>query len=180
MLKKKIATAENAWVSISDDENSESIALAKQIISEQIYCTLSTCSAAGMPWGTPLLFVHDEALNLYWSSAIAAQHSQNLYQNAGKAMITIYDAVKIKAVYCAGIATELMNTDQLEKVLQKFDQRAKRPTPRMASDYLNQSPRRMYRFEMKEIWVTGDRLQVADQLIDTKIQLNLEAMRRSS
>jgi nitroimidazol reductase NimA-like FMN-containing flavoprotein (pyridoxamine 5'-phosphate oxidase superfamily) len=170
------ATAENAWVNTIDGDRLDILALARQLISEQIYGTLSTCSPDGMPWGTPLFFVYDEVLNFYWSSAIAAQHSQNLYANQGRAMITIYDATKIKAVYFSGVATELTEPTKLAQILKLFDQRAKRPNPRLAADYLDQSPRRMYQFAINEAWVSGDRLQLGDQLIDTKIQLNLATL----
>ena len=170
------ATAENAWINTIDGDRPEIIALARQIIAEQIYGTLATSSPDGMPWGTPLFFVYDAALNFYWSSAIAAQHSQHLYRNQGRAMITIYDATKIKAVYFAGVATELTEPTKLAQILKLFDQRAKRPNPRLAADYLDSSPRRMYQFAINAGWVTGDRLQLEDQLIDTKIQLNLAAL----
>jgi hypothetical protein len=174
MQNGQIACPENAWINTLEANQTEAIALAKEIISEQIYCTLSTCSVDGMPWGSPLLFVYDEAFNFYWSSAIAAQHSQNIYQNQGKSVLTIYDAAKIKAVYLSGIATELTEQNQLEKVLQLFDLRAKRPTPRMVIDYLNESPRRMYQFVIKASWITGDRLMFQNQLMDTKIAIHLD------
>lgn len=170
------ATADNAWVNTIDGDRLEIIALARQILSEQIYGTLSTCSPDGMPWGTPLFFVYDEMLNFYWSSAIAAQHSQHLYTNQGRAMITIYDATKVKAIYFSGVATELTELEPLTAALARFDYRAKRPNPRLATDYLEPSPRRMYQFQPEKAWITGDRLQLADQLIDTKIQLNLSAL----
>lgn len=170
------ATTENAWVNTLDGDRLDIITLARQLISEQIYGTLSTCSPDGMPWGTPLFLVYDEVLNFYWSSAIAAQHSQNLCANQRRAMITIYDAIKIKAVYFAGVATELTEPTKLASVLARFDRRSERPNPRLAADYLDPSLRRMYQFEINEGWVTGDRLQLEDQLIDTKIQLNLSAL----
>ncbi|MEB3224569.1 MAG: pyridoxamine 5'-phosphate oxidase family protein, partial [Synechococcus sp.] len=155
----------------------EAIALVKDLLETQIYCTLSTCSSAGFPWGSPLLFVWDQDLNLYWSSAIAAQHSQNLVHNHGRAMVTVYDAARIKAAFFAGNATELSELELLKQVLRLFDQRAKRPTPRQAEDYLGPSPRRMYKFTVQQAWVSGDRLFTEGQLIDTKIQLDLTMLR---
>lgn len=169
----EIASSKNAWVNTIDGQQMEAIALFENIIAEQIYCTLSTCSLEGMPWGSPLLFVYDAAFNIYWSSAIAAQHSQNIYQNAGKSALTIYDAAKIKGIYLSGITTELTEQIPLETVLKLFDHRAKRSTPRKAIDYLEPSPRRMYKFSIKSAWITGDRLLFQEQLIDTKTAISL-------
>ena len=174
MSEPQIATAANGWVNTTQSENPEAIALAASLVSEQIYCTLATASADGIPWSTPLFYVFDQELNLYWSSAIAAQHSQNLTQNNERSMITLFDAQKVKAVYFSGIAAELTDKIQLEAVLKLFDQRAKRPNPRLAKDYLGDSCRRMYKFIPKKVWVTGDRLTVNEQLVDTKIRLNQE------
>ncbi|OKH16024.1 pyridoxamine 5'-phosphate oxidase family protein [[Limnothrix rosea] IAM M-220] len=180
MSKPQIATAANGWVNTAESESLEStgaIALAASLISEQIYCTLATASIGGIPWSTPLFYVFDQELNLYWSSAIAAQHSQNLAQNEGRSFITLYDVAKVKAVYFSGFATELNGEMAAQNILKLFDQRAKRPNPRLAKDYLGQSCRRMYKFTPEKVWVTGDRLTVDEQLVDTKIQLNLNSLK---
>ncbi|AFY37198.1 pyridoxamine 5'-phosphate oxidase-related FMN-binding protein [[Leptolyngbya] sp. PCC 7376] len=176
MSESQIAMAANGWVNTVESENPEAIALASSLITEQIYCTLATSSTDGMPWSTPLFYVFDQELNLYWSSAIAAQHSQNLVENQGCAMITLFDAAKVKAVYFSGVATEFTDESELQAVLKLFDQRAKRPNPRLAKDYLDDSCRRMYKFTPDKVWVTGDRLTVEEQLVDTKTRLNLEEL----
>ncbi|WP_030007628.1 pyridoxamine 5'-phosphate oxidase family protein [Picosynechococcus sp. NKBG042902] len=173
----QFATAENSWIDTTKATDPEAIALVKDLLETQIYCNLSTCSPLGWPWSSPLLFVWDQGLNLYWSSAIAAQHSQNLYQNQGRAMVTVYDASRIKAAFFAGTATELTALEPLRQVLSQFDQRAKRPTPRQAADYLGASPRRMYQFTAQQVWVSGDRLLSQGQLIDTKVQLDLDGLK---
>lgn len=170
------ATAANGWVNTAQTKNPEAIALASSLITEQLYCTLATTSPDKNPWSTPLFYVFDQHLNLYWSSAIAAQHSQNLAQNQGRSMITLFDANKVKAVYFSGVATELTEKSQLETVLKLFDQRAKRPNPRLAKNYLGESCRRMYKFVPEKVWVTGDRLTVNEQLVDTKIELDLNSL----
>ena len=173
----QLATAANGWVDTTKATDPEAIALVKELLETQIYCSLSTCSPAGLPWSSPLLFVWDQGLNLYWSSAIAAQHSQNLSQNQGRAMVTVYDASRIKAAFFAGKAAELTALEPLRQVLSRFDQRAQRPTPRQAADYLGDSPRRMYQFTVEQAWVSGDRLLSQGQLIDTRIQLDLDGLK---
>lgn len=173
----QIATAANGWVNTIQMKDPQAIALAHSLITEQIYCTLATTSAHKIPWSTPLFYVFDQDINLYWSSAIAAQHSQNLVQNNGKSMITLFDAQQVKAVYFSGIATELTDQLELAKILKLFDNRAKRSNPRLTKNYLGESCRRMYKFTPEKIWVTGDRLTVTEQLVDTKIELNFNDLK---
>ncbi len=75
-------------------------------------------------------------------------------------------------MYFYGVASEL-NSDCLKKVLKLFQIRAKKPINRTAEDYQDNSPRRIYQFQPQQVWITGERLAIDNQLVDTKIQLNL-------
>jgi uncharacterized protein YhbP (UPF0306 family) len=86
------ANVANRWVNTIDSKNPEILARAKSIIANNIYCTLSTCSDDGYPWVSPVFFAYDEKLRLYWSSAVVAKHSQNLYENNGRAAIAIFNS----------------------------------------------------------------------------------------
>ncbi|PSB01352.1 pyridoxamine 5'-phosphate oxidase family protein [Merismopedia glauca] len=172
----EIATATNGWVNTANSQNADVIRQAQGIIANNIYCTLSTCSVDGIPWVSPLFFAFDDNLNIYWSSAIASQHSQNLYSNNGRAAISIFNTTfpegSPEGLYFSGVASEL-DGDDTEFGLQLLKPRARNPINRTAVDYLNDSPRRMYRFEPKEAWVTGERISVSNQLVDTRVCLSL-------
>ena len=174
-----IPTSENGWVSIFDPCPDEILEKAWQIMQTNRYCSLSTCSPDGLPWVSPVLFCHQN-LNLYWSSAIASRHSQNLYQNEGRIAIAIYDSQAkkgtAKGLYFSGIATEVPPEKVRETMNLLFRKAGGNPPNRTEADYLGESPCRMYGFQPKEAWVTGDRLPMGDRLIDTKIQLKLEDM----
>jgi hypothetical protein len=86
------ATAENGWVNTIDSKNPEVIAQARHIIESNLYCVLSTCSSDGFPWVSPVFFAGDEGWNIYWASAVASRHSQNLCSNNGRAAIAIFDS----------------------------------------------------------------------------------------
>lgn len=170
------ATAVNGWVNTIDSKNPEVIAQARCIIANNLYCTLSTCSVDGYPWVSPLFFAYDDSWNIYWSSAITSQHSQNIYSNYGRAAIAIYNS-KIEegspeGVYFEGTASEL-DQEYTEKVFQLLASRARKPLLKTAADYLNDSPRRIYQFQPQQVWITGSRILVGNQLVDTKIQLSL-------
>jgi len=55
--------------------------------------------------------------------------------------------------------------------------RARKKLNKVPEDYLNNSPRRMYKFKTQEAWITGQRQEYCNQLIDTKIQLNLSLIK---
>jgi hypothetical protein len=170
------ATAVNGWVNTIDSQNPEVIAKARCIIANNLYCTLSTCSVDGFPWVSPVFFAYDDSLNIYWSSAVASKHSQNIYINHGRVVIAIYDSSipegSPEGLYFDGTASEL-NQDYTEKAFQLLASRARKPLLRTAADYLNDSPRRIYEFQLQQAWVTGNRLPVGNQLVDTKILIDI-------
>ncbi len=174
------ALMDNDWVKTSDQQNPAALDLASQIIRDNIYCTLSTCSPDSWPWASPVFFTYDSALNFYWSSAIAAKHSQNIYRNQGRVAITIYGTYlgegKGKGIYLSGLAQEL-DPAQVNTVMQSLFKRAGGAPPRRTQDdYLGSSPRRIYSFQPQAAWVTGERLALGNQLIDIKVQLDLASL----
>ncbi len=175
------ATAENSWVSTLESDQPTVVALARTIMARIPYGTLSTCSPEGWPWVSPLFFAYDAAWRIYWSSAIVAQHSQNLYHNQGRAAIAIYDthrsAAGAKGLYLQGTAAEV-DPSQVALVMQRLFERAGHSPDRTPEDYLGDSPRRIYCFQPEAVWITGERLAVGRQQVDTKIQLNLQTLRK--
>lgn len=172
-----IACAENGWVNTADAQKPEVIHAAGNILQNTLYCTLATCSPDGFPWASPVLFTYDPDWNLYWSSAIAARHSHNIYWNRGRVAITIYSSNQSegagKGLYFQGTAAEVAR-DQVEAIMEQLFDRARSDRPhRTAADYLAPSPRRIYRFQPDAAWITGERMVTGNQLVDTKIQLSL-------
>ena len=173
----KVASVVNGWVNTADSSNPEIIEQVRRIITSNIYCTLSTCSVDCIPWVSPVFFAFDINLNIYWSSAIASKHSQNLYLNAGRIAIAIFDSSPLKGtaegVYFSGNAVDLQSRDDVEVALERLLARARRKHNRTADDYLGDSPRRIYQFQPQEVWVTGKRIAVGNQLVDTKVYVSL-------
>ncbi|MEA5450903.1 pyridoxamine 5'-phosphate oxidase family protein [Leptolyngbya sp. CCNP1308] len=179
-----IATAANDWVNTVDSQNPEVIEKAQHLLAGTIYCTLSTCSADGLPWASPLFFAYDPSWTLYWASAIACQHSQNLAANQGRGAIAIYstqpEVGKGQGLYLTGTATEL-GPENVSRVISLLDQRSRPGPQRRAAAYLPPSPRRLYQFTPQMVWITGERQAVndpdlAEVLVDTKIQLDLTTL----
>lgn len=178
-----IAMAENGWINTVDGQTSEVIARARQILEGTIYASLSTCSPEGLPWASPVFFTYDSGWNMYWASAMVAQHSQNLYTNQGRAMMAVYNTIreegKGRGLYFSGIAAEVEPED-VERVIPLMMKRAANGQQRSPADYLAPSPRRLYQFQAQAVWITGERLALSETvLIDTKIQLDLASLTSS-
>ncbi len=171
------ATVENQWVNTADSDNPAVIEKAKNIIESNIYCSLSTCSPDGEPWISPVFFVYDNDWNLYWSSAIVSQHSQNIYSNGGKVAIAIYGSQVPEGtgqgLYFTGTArvVESFESALAEKIIGWARQRTQKANNKTAADYLGDSPRRFYQFTPQQAWVTGERVLSSGQLVDTKVVL---------
>ncbi len=173
------ASALNGWVNTIDSENPEVIEKARSIIKNNLYCTLSTCSNDAHPWVSPVFFAYDDKWNIYWISALASKHSQNLYENKGRVALVIFDSRvaegKASGLYFNGTASEL-GFEQVNKAMSLLANRIRKKTSRKAEHYLNDSPRKIYQFRPLEAWLTGEQLAIDDDLIDTKIQINLRCM----
>ncbi len=172
------ATALNGWISTIDSKNPEVIAKARHIIESNLYCVLSTCSPEGYPWVSPVFFACDESWSIYWCSAVASRHSQNIYSNNGRVAIAIFDSSVAagtgKGVYFQGNASEI-GANLAEKVFFLLAARSGKQPQTKAIDYLNSSQSRIYQFQPQEVWVSGERLAVGNsQLVDTKIPINLQ------
>ena len=176
----ELANADNHWVTTLSQTPPELLHQAHRILSSSLYSSLSTCSSDGIPWNSPLFFAFDAQFNIYWSSAITSRHSQNLDRNAGRAAISIYATTNsqgaVEGFYGSGVAAEVDRTCA-EVALPYLQARAKNLMQRTVDDYWGDSPRRIYRLELEEAWLTGERVESANQLVDTKVSLDLSALR---
>lgn len=178
------ATPKNGWVSTANGSDPDVLATARHILEATIYGTLSTCSADGIPWASPVFFGYDSAWNLYWSSTQVAQHSQNLYANQGRAAMAIYSTDRAEGqgqgLYVAGTVAEV-EAAAVAAVIPLLLNRAAPGQRRSPADYLAPSPRRLYRLQPHGVWMTGPRFALSETiLIDTKIQLDLRHLSRSA
>ena len=170
------ATADNGWVNTLESQKPLIIEQARRLIADNIYCTLSTCSTDGYPWVSPVFFAYDEHFSIYWASAVASKHSQNIYCNLGRVAIAIFNSSALEGtgsgLYFYGTASELSPT-LTSKAMKRLISRANKQLNRVPEDYLDDSPRRIYHFQPQQAWVTGTRLAFGNQLVDTKIKISL-------
>ncbi len=171
----EFATVNNSWIDPTKYSEPEILKKARHLIENNLYCTLSTSSANGSPWSSPLLFAYDNNWNIYWCSALVSQHSQNIYHNQGRAAISIFDLSISEAIgkglYLYGKAHEV-DLQLLPLAIELLFNRANKPL-KTVQDFLGNSPRRMYQFKAEKAWISGERITVDSHLIDSKILINL-------
>jgi len=170
--------ADNGWNDSTQEHNPELFQKASHILETNLYCTLSTASPDGEPWISPVFFAFDQQWHLYWCSAVASKHSQNIEQNLGKVAVAIFDSTVSEAtgkgLYFYGIAQKV-KTELLPVVLELTYQRSsKLRKMKTAQDFTVDSVRQLYQFVPEKAWITGERLPVGDHLVDTKIALDLK------
>jgi nitroimidazol reductase NimA-like FMN-containing flavoprotein (pyridoxamine 5'-phosphate oxidase superfamily) len=175
------ATPANRWINTAEGRNPDRAQAVWAMLQANRFGTLATCSRDGWPWASPLLYGYDRDLTLYWSSAIVAQHSRFLVQNQGRATWTIYDSHattgQVTGLFLTGRAHKVAPIE-VEIAMELLFQRLEKRPDRTAADYLGDSPRRFYCFQPQRLWITGDRVATGNQLIDTKIELDLAIVRQ--
>lgn len=173
--------AKNNYVGIADPTDMDLPKRAIAILDACRYCTLSTVSPDGIPWGSPIFFAADTGINVYWSSSTVSQHSRNLAQSSGQATITMYVAYdkpgQTEGLYFRGHGEAIEDKAQATQILPLMMAKSGRLLTRTASDYLEPSLRRFYQFTPEAVWITGDRLVDGNQLIDTKIALDMAKLK---
>ncbi|HYG83914.1 MAG TPA: pyridoxamine 5'-phosphate oxidase family protein [Verrucomicrobiae bacterium] len=90
---------------------------AKRLIRSIQYATVATASAEGKPWNSPVFYLYDNDMNIYWLSDKENQHSQNVRAN-GDAFIVIYDSTVpvVPVEGCKGVylQTKVIEINDLE------------------------------------------------------------------
>ena len=75
----------------------------------------------------------------------------------------------------SGVASEL-KPDEFAYAYRLLEERAGKKLNRSTQDYQGTSPRRIYKFQANQGWVTGKREPVGNQLVDTKIEISIEKL----
>lgn len=138
---------------------------AKMILAKSNYMVVGTSTKNGKPWVAPVLFVHDDNLNLYFLSAVDALHSKNILEN-GNVSISIFDShQKIgdleEGIQAEGKAT-LVEEDNIERVISMYRKKAF-PNSKTdsedkyaAENYLGVAEFRFFKVKLIRMYVNGE------------------------
>ena len=129
---------------------------ARALIDTNLYVTLGTADADGVPWVSPVYFSTDDYAGFYWVSATDATHSRNIARRPQVSMV-IFDSqvpeYHARAVYLSATATELAGRD-LDRGLGSYPGPASRDATSIElADVSEPSPYRLYRATVTEAFV---------------------------
>ncbi len=90
---------------------------AREILKNNIYCTLATVNTDGGPWASPVYYCIDPQHSLYFISKTSSIHVQNM-RNINTVSFAIFDSRQKEGmgngIQGIGIATELRGTEIVE------------------------------------------------------------------
>lgn len=99
---------------------------AKQIIKENIYCTVATSTLDGKPWLSPVFFSYDENYNIYWVSNKNSRHSKLIRENPHVAVV-IFDSRAPEGegdgVYIEAKVQEFSNEEEIKEAMDILNKR---------------------------------------------------------
>jgi uncharacterized protein YhbP (UPF0306 family) len=130
---------------------------AKQILSRIRYANIATVCSDNSPWNTPVFYVYDEDLTLYWWSDSKSKHSRNIYHD-GRVVITVYDSSPesdAKGVYIKAQANEV-SSGLFEKILSIYNTYAPKEFQLKVENVTGDSPSRLYFAKPEKIWLNGE------------------------
>jgi len=147
---------------------------AKQILDKVRYCTIATVSNDGQPWNTPVFYVYDEDMNIYWWSSQKSVHSQNIANNS-KIFIVVYDSTVREGeglgVYIRATARILEQQDETDKAIDMYNQFANvyKIDKKVVS---GEAPTRLYTASPENIWMNAES-EENGYYIDTRKEISL-------
>ncbi len=128
---------------------------ARKIISDILYITIATSSKDAVPWNSPVYSSYDGNYNFFWVSSPGAKHSKNIKEN-NQVAIVIYNSTDPEGtgegVYIQAKAYELADPKEIEEAL-RFHYGRKNKPKRQISDFLDDSPRRVYKAVPEKFWI---------------------------
>ncbi|MEN9390255.1 MAG: hypothetical protein RLZZ283_355 [Candidatus Parcubacteria bacterium] len=109
--------------------------LVQEVLENAYLLVLSTNDSEGV-WSAPVVFIHDEQLNLYWISQPTTRHSKALLENplVAGSIIASFASDDERAVQVSGRA-ELSGGPSFE-LIEKFAQKRNEPVPKTPDDVL--------------------------------------------
>lgn len=157
------------------------LAVVKKILTENKHMALATITPEGEPWISPLNYSYTEHLILYWTSAKEAKHSVNIAQNS-KAAVTIHnpemhDKPNWDCIFFTGNAFEVP-AQEFPEALNNYYSRGNmvlkedEEHPLFAKDFLDDSPRRLYKFVPQHVYILNPPITIDGHVFDNRVAVD--------
>lgn len=144
---------------------------AWQIVDQNLYGTLATVTADGLPWVSPVRVVHDDQLRFYWFSDRMNQHSVNVRYLPRAAMVLFDSTVpegQGRGLYLAGQVQELSDPQLIS--LARTIKKGEAGDP---NDFLGPAVRRVYQLQPERIWTNDVEIRDGRFIRDFRVELRL-------
>lgn len=149
---------------------------AKQILEKIIYATIATANKDGKPWNSPVRYVYDCDLNIYWFSDKQSQHSQNVRDNED-VFIVMYDSTVPEGdgegVYFEAKACELNDPQEI-----RYARRlAKGPGKDAPDNFMGDAVRRVYKAVLQRAWMNDAEIKDGTFVRDYRVEVSLDELK---
>jgi hypothetical protein len=156
---------------IGDVDTPEEI--AEQILASNLYMTLATADATGVPWASPVWYAPSpDRTELFWVSRPVTQHSRNLEARPELAIV-IFDSTAAvytgQAVYNAAVGG-IVPDEHLDRGVGVFAERSREEGEDWTLAEL-QAPAelRLYRAVVRERWILDPDPDAGDHRVPVRL-----------
>jgi nitroimidazol reductase NimA-like FMN-containing flavoprotein (pyridoxamine 5'-phosphate oxidase superfamily) len=128
---------------------------ARAVIAANLYLTLGTVGADGLPWTAPVYFAPDGDREFVWVSQTDARHSEHLAARPGVSLVVFDSTVRPyhgRAVYGLGVA-QVVPDDEIDRALAVYPRPDTGASSVTREDVTGGSPYRFYRAVATQLWV---------------------------
>ncbi len=153
-----------------DENNQDSVAdFVFNNLPKHKQFALATVGEDGKPWVVCLNLTFDSEVSFIWRSLMASEHSKNVNARPDVSICVFSETPEVGdfGLYCKAVAHEVNDEAELKRLLAvRYSGREAPPT----SEFLGDSPGRIYYAKVSEAWVNDDRHK--------KTKLDLEVLRK--
>lgn len=140
-----------------DENNQESIArFILDNLPRHEHFALATTGDDAKPWVVCVNLAFDAEINFIWRSLTATEHSKNVNARPDVSICVFSktEGVGDFGFYCKAVAREVNDEEELKRLLAvRYRGREAPPT----SEFLGDSPGRLYCAKVSEAWINDDR-----------------------
>lgn len=148
---------------------------ARAILDRIIYATIATTTKEGKAWNTPVRYVLDASLNIYWFSDKEGQHSINIRNNPD-VFIVIYDSTVPEGkgagagVFIQAKATEI-NDPETIRLARSIKKGRNLDAP---DDFMGKAIRRVYKAVPQRMWTNAAEIKNGMFIRDYRIEVPID------
>jgi hypothetical protein len=148
--------------------------IAEQILASNLYMTLATADAAGLPWASPVYFApNGDRTEFFWVSRPQTRHSRNLEARPELAIVVFDSTAAVytgQCVYNAALGG-IVPEDDLDRGMGVFADRSREDGEEWTlADVQAPTELRLYRAVVRERWILDPDPDAGDRRIPVRMR----------